>query len=49
MTAVGLGQHGSKMTGPCSNLCRGKYFYNFTDFRQKFQWLPWTVVRTTGS
>ena len=32
MTAVGLGQRGSKATGPGSSLCRVKYLYDFTTF-----------------
>ena len=41
MTAVGLGQQGSQAVGPGSSLCRAKYFFDFTDICQKFQWLPW--------
>ena len=41
MTAAGLEQQGAEATGPVSSLCRAKYFYEFTDIRQKFQWVPW--------
>ena len=41
MTAEGLGQQGSESTGPVSSFCRAKYFYDFTDLGQKFQWFPW--------
>ena len=40
MTAVGLGQQGSEATVPGSSLCRAKYFYDFTEICQKFQWFP---------
>ena len=41
MTAVGLGQQGSEAVGLGSNLCRVRYFYDFTDIRQNFQLFPW--------
>ena len=36
-----VGQQGSEVVGPGSNLGRAKYFYDFTDICQKFQWFPW--------
>ena len=50
MTAVGLGQQGSEATGPGSSFCRAKYFYDFTDIRQKFHsnGSHGTVSRITG-
>ena len=30
----------SQAVGTCSNLRREKYFYDFTDICQKFQWFP---------
>ena len=40
MTAVGLGQQGSQAVGPGSSHCPAKYFYDFTDICEKFQWIP---------
>ena len=35
------GQQKSKSVGLGSGLCRAKYFYDFSDICQKFQWFPW--------
>ena len=49
MTAVGLRQQGSEAVGPRSNLCRIRYFHDFTDIYQKFHFNDshGTVGRTT--
>ena len=36
-----VGQQGSEPVGTGSSLCRTKYFHDFTDIFQKFQWFPW--------
>ena len=50
MTSPGLGQQGSKAVGPGSNLCRVRYFYDFTDICRKFHsnGSHGTMGRTTG-
>ena len=41
MSAVGLGQQRSEAVGLGSNLCRVRYFYDFTDICRNLQLFPW--------
>ena len=36
-----VGQQGSEPVGRGLSLCRTKYFHDFIDIFQKFQWFPW--------